>query len=147
MRARFWQSNFCRNHYLLQSDVAEVAFQCVRLAKYEWSAHLFPFKRAALSFSWCSSAKILLPGLVRSQQLHASSAITEPTHPFRRDYCEGRAPLVERGNSTCFHWNTASGLEEEKNTSLRIQHPTIVFKGERSLASSGRVRYTVDIAQ
>lgn len=90
------------------------------------------------SFSWCSSAKILLPGLVRFQQLHAG-AITEPTHPFRKDCCEGRAPLVERGE---FHLLSLehgfiTGLEEEKNTSLHIQHPTTVFKesGERHLVA------------
>lgn len=98
------------------------------LPKYDSSTDLFPHELIVVTFSWCSSVKILLPGLARIQQLH-SSAIAEPTHPSRKDRGEDRAPLVEWGNSTCSHWKTALSqvLEEEKNTSARSRLHTAVL--------------------
>lgn len=108
------------------------------LPKSDSSADLFPLVRVVVTFSWCSSVRILLPGLVRLQQLH-SSAIAEPAHPSRND----TAPLVEWGNSTCSHWKTALSqvLEEEKSTSGSTRR---CANRERRMSSSGGIRHCRD---
>lgn len=48
------------------------------LPKYDSSTDLFPLELMVLTLSWCSSVKILLPGLARFQQLHSSAERTQP---------------------------------------------------------------------